>query len=110
MSTTNWSASFLLVTLPYARAGISTASCARSRSRAAPRRASSPGHPQQSTHLEGIDMTPGIFSARVIAPIHFIAAGGRAQTIPLGPCLIEAHDSQCAVVDIVWGASGEEST
>ena len=46
-------------------------------------------------------MTPGIFSARVIAPIHFIAAGGRPQTIPLGPCLIETHDSQCAV-DIVW--------
>jgi len=53
-------------------------------------------------------MSPGIFSARIIAPIHFTAAGGRPRTIPLGPCLIEARGSH-GFIDIVWGAAGEQS-
>jgi hypothetical protein len=47
-------------------------------------------------------------SARVTGPIHFVGPGGRSDTIPLGPCLVEQLDGQ--LVDIVWGPSGEEST
>ena len=46
-------------------------------------------------------------TARVTGPIHFVARDGRADTIPVGPCLVEQIDGRIA--DIVWGQHGEES-
>jgi hypothetical protein len=45
-------------------------------------------------------------SARITDPIPFHAEHGRKQSIPIGPCLIEAVGGQPSV-DIIWGARGE---
>jgi hypothetical protein len=45
-------------------------------------------------------------SARITDPIPFLAEPGRPQSIPVGPCLIEAVDGRSSV-DIIWGARGQ---
>ena len=52
-------------------------------------------------------MTTVTHTARVTGPIEFTATDGHAETIPVGPVLIEQLDGQ--LVDIIWGPSGEES-
>ena len=47
-------------------------------------------------------------SARITGPITYKSVGGRAQKIPLGPCLIERLDDR--LIDIIWGADGQRST
>ncbi len=44
--------------------------------------------------------------ARVIGPVHYLAAGGRDASIPLGPCLVEQFDGRS--VDIYWGDIGDQ--
>lgn len=46
-------------------------------------------------------------SARITGPLAYFGEGGRQQSIPLGPCLVEQGDGP--LVDIVWGARGENS-
>ena len=46
-------------------------------------------------------------SARITGPIPYRSAGGQAQNIPLGPCLVERLDDR--VIDIIWGADGQRS-
>ncbi len=45
-------------------------------------------------------------SARVTDPIPFLVEPGREQSIPVGPCLIEAVDGRPSV-NIIWGARGQ---
>ena len=52
-------------------------------------------------------MSYSTHSARVISPIPYTSALGRAATIPPGPCLVEERDD--AFVDVVWGRQGERS-
>jgi len=46
-------------------------------------------------------------SARIMGPVPYRQDGGEQLNIPLGPCLVERIDDER--VDIVWGASGQES-
>ncbi len=46
-------------------------------------------------------------SARITGPVPYLAGEGRRRNIPLGPCLVEEGDGP--LVDIVWGASGQNS-
>jgi hypothetical protein len=47
-------------------------------------------------------------SARITGPVDYLTTSGKPMTIPRGPCLVEQGDGQ--PVDIVWGASGQNST
>ena len=47
-------------------------------------------------------------SARIIEPLSYLASGGRQLKIPVGPCLVEQIPG--AKVEIIWGASGQNST
>ncbi|MEP7103074.1 MAG: hypothetical protein ABI781_21380 [Burkholderiales bacterium] len=47
-------------------------------------------------------------SARITGPVAYVAPSGKQLKIPLGPCLVEQGEGQ--VVDIVWGASGQNFT
>ena len=44
-------------------------------------------------------------SARVTAPMPYVALGGRKQSIPVGPVLIESFGNRS--IDIVWGTDGQ---
>ena len=44
-------------------------------------------------------------SARLTTPMPYRAQGGRMQSIPVGPVLIESMDSRS--IDIVWGLEGQ---
>jgi hypothetical protein len=44
-------------------------------------------------------------SARITGPIPYEGGGGKHRHIPLGPCLVEQGDGP--IVDIIWGASGQ---
>ena len=46
-------------------------------------------------------------SARITGPVPYSQNSGEQLNIPLGPCLVERIDDEH--VDIVWGASGQES-
>ncbi len=52
-------------------------------------------------------MSVATVSARVVAPIPFVAPNGKADLIPPGPCLLEQLDA--GHVDVVWGRAGEAS-
>ncbi|HET6599644.1 MAG TPA: hypothetical protein VFG60_06740 [Burkholderiaceae bacterium] len=52
-------------------------------------------------------MTLATVSARIVAPIPFVALDGKADLIPAGPCLLEQLDERR--VDVVWGQAGEDS-
>ena len=45
--------------------------------------------------------------ARIIGPVSYLAASGRKQHIPIGPCLIERIGGR--PIDIIWGARGQSS-
>jgi hypothetical protein len=46
-------------------------------------------------------------SARITGPVSYQTGEGKPRNIPLGPCLVEQGDGP--LVDIVWGASGQNS-
>jgi hypothetical protein len=46
-------------------------------------------------------------SARITGPVPYLVSQGRHRNMPLGPCLVERGDGQW--VDIIWGASGQNS-
>lgn len=46
-------------------------------------------------------------SARITGPVSCLQSDGRHRNVPLGPCLVEQGDGP--LVDIVWGAKGENS-
>lgn len=50
-------------------------------------------------------MTITTHSARITGPVPYVAASGRRQHIPIGPCLIESRGGPS--IDIVWGADGQ---
>ncbi len=52
-----------------------------------------------------MDMTT--HRARVTGPISYVGGAGRRQTIPIGPCLVEALGGRS--IDIIWGARGQKS-
>ncbi len=52
-----------------------------------------------------MDMTT--HRARITGPISYKAGSGRKQTIPIGPCLVEALGGRS--IDIIWGARGQSS-
>lgn len=47
-------------------------------------------------------------SARITAPVRYLTDDGLHRTIPKGPCLIEKMEGP--VVEVVWGASGQNCT
>lgn len=47
------------------------------------------------------------YRARITRPISYRTDAGRAQTIPIGPCLVQSIDGRS--MDIVWGARGQSS-
>ncbi len=52
-------------------------------------------------------MTRSTHSARVTGPVVYVTTSGKQLKIPLGPCLVEHGEG--TVVDVVWGASGQNS-
>ena len=52
-------------------------------------------------------MTRSTHSARITGPVAGFQSDGKQRNIPLGPCLVERGDGP--LVDIVWGASGQNS-
>lgn len=52
-------------------------------------------------------MIHNLHSARIIEPIPYTKDGGKAGTIPIGPCLIEQVVDRS--FDVVWGARGQSS-
>ena len=52
-------------------------------------------------------MTTTTHSARITGPVVYLGKSGRQLNIPLGPCLVEQGDGP--LVDIVWGAQGQNS-
>ena len=47
-------------------------------------------------------------SARIVEPLIYWSSNGKQLKIPVGPCLIEQMAG--AQVEIIWGASGQNST
>jgi hypothetical protein len=45
--------------------------------------------------------------ARITGPVAYVATSGKQLNIPLGPCLVEREGDQ--LVDIIWGAQGQNS-
>jgi hypothetical protein len=45
--------------------------------------------------------------ARITGPVAYVAISGKQRKIPLGPCLVEQGNGP--LVDIIWGASGQNS-
>jgi hypothetical protein len=54
-----------------------------------------------------MSMAHTIHSGRITGPVHYLAAGGSNDVIPLGPCLVEQVDGRS--VDIFWGESGDKT-
>jgi hypothetical protein len=46
--------------------------------------------------------------ARIVGPIAYTSSNGNAESIPLGPCLVERLDERS--VAVIWGAQGQSST
>ena len=46
-------------------------------------------------------------SARITGPVAYLGKTGRQENVPLGPCLVEQGDGP--LVDIIWGAQGQNS-
>lgn len=44
---------------------------------------------------------------RITGPVHYLGAGGKDASIPLGPCLVEQLDGR--LVDIHWGDVGDQT-
>ena len=47
-------------------------------------------------------------SARITAPVRYLADDGRPRAIPKGPCLIEKMAG--SEVEVVWGTKGQNCT
>lgn len=47
-------------------------------------------------------------SARITAPVRYLAGDGRRYTIPKGPCLVEKMEGP--MVEVIWGAKGQNCT
>ncbi len=45
--------------------------------------------------------------ARIVGPVTYRAGTGRLQSIPIGPCLVEAFGGRS--IDIIWVARGQNS-
>jgi hypothetical protein len=45
--------------------------------------------------------------ARITGPVTYMAASGKQLNIPLGPCMVEQGGG--ALVDVIWGAKGQNS-
>lgn len=58
--------------------------------------------------MAGADMARTTHSARIMGPVAYLATSGKQLKIPLGPCLVEQGDGR--VVEIVWGATGQNCT
>lgn len=52
-------------------------------------------------------MTHTTRNARITGAVSYQSADGDMHHIPLGPCLLQRHDSR--LVDIVWGLHGQRS-
>jgi hypothetical protein len=46
--------------------------------------------------------------ARITGPVAYRGISGRQLNIPLGPCMVEQGDGE--LVDIIWGATGQNCT
>ncbi len=47
-------------------------------------------------------------NARIVEPLSYWSTGGKQLKIPVGPCLVEKMAG--AQAEIIWGASGQNST
>jgi len=47
-------------------------------------------------------------NARIVEPLCYWSTGGKLLKIPVGPCLVEQMAG--AQAEIIWGASGQNST
>lgn len=47
-------------------------------------------------------------SARITAPVRYLAGDGQRRAIPKGPCLIEKMAGP--EVEVIWGAKGQNCT
>ena len=65
-------------------------------------------HPTESPPPNGPAATITSHSARITAPLSYVASSGRTLHIPVGPCLVENLGN--SLVDIVWGERAQSST